>query len=82
MESLLESGTKEFLKKPDLEKSKIVLSGCIIGLLIPICIPFLHFGIISHLWDEFNYKVDRILCTCSCWDTIFKGNTDIKFLHM
>lgn len=39
----------------------------------PILIPFLHFGVLSHLWDQYNYNVDTKTCSCSCWDTIFKG---------
>nr|XP_053654799.1 uncharacterized protein LOC128703937 isoform X2 [Cherax quadricarinatus] len=53
--------------------SKSAAVAAFIGFLVTITLPFFHFGIISHLWDEFNYKVDRHKCTCSCWDTIFKG---------
>lgn len=52
---------------------KSAAAGVVAGFLVPVLLPFFHFGIISHLWDEFNYKVDRNLCSCSCWDTIFKG---------
>ncbi|XP_047488332.1 uncharacterized protein LOC125038779 [Penaeus chinensis] len=58
------------------DKSKFFKSnvlGTLAGFLIPVLLPFFHLGIISHLWDEFNYKVDRKGCSCSCWDTIFKG---------
>lgn len=47
--------------------------GVAAGFLVPVLIPFFHLGIISHLWDEFNYKVDIHGCSCSCWDTVFKG---------
>ncbi|XP_069179412.1 uncharacterized protein [Procambarus clarkii] len=53
--------------------SKSTAVGAVAGFLVIIMLPFLHFGIISHLWDKFNYKVDREMCSCSCWDTIFKG---------
>ncbi|KAK7075528.1 hypothetical protein SK128_026795 [Halocaridina rubra] len=53
--------------------SKTAIVGAILGFLVPVLLPFFHLGIISHLWDEFNFKVDRRGCSCSCWDTIFKG---------
>lgn len=53
--------------------SKSAIIGATLGFLVPVLLPFVHLGIISHLWDEFNYKVDRRGCSCSCWDTIFKG---------
>ncbi|KAG7163969.1 uncharacterized protein LOC121872282 [Homarus americanus] len=59
------------LPRPWFTKSAAV--GMLAGFLIPVLLPFLHFGIISHLWDEFNFKVNRQMCSCSCWDTIFKG---------
>lgn len=63
---------------PSLEMPRSFLSrpavlGVVAGFLIPILVPFFHFGIVSHLWDEFNYKVDIRGCSCSCWDTVFKG---------
>ncbi|XP_050718284.1 uncharacterized protein LOC126999566 isoform X2 [Eriocheir sinensis] len=63
---------------PSLEMPRSLLSrpavlGVAAGFLVPILLPFFHFGIISHLWDEFNYKVDTRGCSCSCWDTVFKG---------
>lgn len=52
---------------------KMILIGIATGILIPILLPFVHIGVISHLWDEFNYKVDVRGCSCPCWDTVFKG---------
>ncbi|XP_076039583.1 uncharacterized protein LOC143024609 [Oratosquilla oratoria] len=50
-----------------------IMLGLAAGFMVPVLLPFLHFGIISHLWDEYNFKVDPRTCSCSCWDTIFKG---------
>lgn len=45
----------------------------IVGALGPIILPFVHLGIIYQLWNKYNRVVDRHTCTCSCWDTAFKG---------
>ncbi|CAL4072818.1 unnamed protein product, partial [Meganyctiphanes norvegica] len=52
---------------------KYILFGIATGIIIPILLPFVHIGIISHLWDEFAYKVDARGCSNPCWDTVFKG---------
>ncbi|XP_018023609.1 uncharacterized protein LOC108679496 [Hyalella azteca] len=44
--------------------------------LIPIFIPFFHLGLISKIWEEYNFPVDMKKCSCDCWDTIFKGPYD------
>ena len=36
-------------------------------------IPVVQFGLIFRLWDKYNKPVNRDLCSCSCWDTVFKG---------
>ncbi|KAK4287707.1 hypothetical protein Pmani_039225 [Petrolisthes manimaculis] len=51
---------------------RVLIATCA-GFLLPVLLPFFHLGILSHLWDEYNYKVDRLVCSCPCWDTIFKG---------
>ena len=40
---------------------------------IPILIPIFQFGVIFRLWDKYNQPVNKDLCICSCWDTVFKG---------
>ena len=52
---------------------KLKIASLVFAILIPILLPLLHFGVISHLWDEFNYEVNVKDCSCYCWDTIFKG---------
>jgi len=44
-----------------------------IGLLLPILIPFIQFGLIYRLWDEYNKPVHRDYCQNTCWDTAFKA---------
>ena len=51
---------------------KSALAG-VFGLSVPILIPVFQFGLVFRLWDRYNKPVDRKLCSCSCWDTVFKG---------
>uniref|UniRef100_A0A1B6J3J9 Uncharacterized protein n=2 Tax=Homalodisca liturata TaxID=320908 RepID=A0A1B6J3J9_9HEMI len=57
------------------QRSKIVESFITntIACLGPIVIPPLHIYIIYHFWRQYSRHVDRHYCTCSCWDTVFKG---------
>lgn len=47
--------------------------GHVIGCLGPLIVPFLHIGLIYRLWSRYNRQIDPKTCTCSCWDTAFKG---------
>ncbi len=44
-----------------------------LGILVPILIPSIQFGLIFRIWDRYNKPVNRDMCACSCWDTVFKG---------
>ena len=63
---------------------KSVLAG-VFGLSVPILIPVVQFGLVfGWLWDQYNKPVDRKLCSCSCWDTVFKGSYETgvgKYKH-
>ncbi|KAL7648322.1 UNVERIFIED_CONTAM: hypothetical protein RMT77_000228 [Armadillidium vulgare] len=65
-----------FEENGSMKKYKSILIGSLAGFAVLVFLPFLHFGIIAHIWDEFNYKVNKKDCTCSCWDTVFKGIYD------
>lgn len=52
-------------------KQLIILS--LAGLTLPIAIPFIQFGMIYKIWDEYAEDVNRDSCSNSCWDTVFKG---------
>jgi len=52
-------------------KQYILLS--LAGLVLPIAIPFVQFGLIYKIWDECAEKVNKDSCSNSCWDTVFKG---------
>ncbi|KAK7789291.1 hypothetical protein R5R35_006928 [Gryllus longicercus] len=45
----------------------------IFGALVPILAPPIHIFILYYFWKTFHMRVDRNFCTCSCWDTVFKG---------
>ena len=46
---------------------------------VPILIPIFQFGVIFRLWDRYNQPVNKDLCICSCWDTVFKGKICLVF---
>lgn len=46
-----------------------------IALLGPILIPALHILVLEKCWKDFNVNVNKEHCTCSCWDTVFKGTS-------
>lgn len=41
--------------------------------LTPILIPAIHILVLEKYWSDFNVNVNKEHCTCSCWDTVFKG---------
>jgi len=43
------------------------------GGLLPVVLPPLHIMALYHFWHEYGRRVNRQYCSCSCWDTIFKG---------
>jgi len=59
-------GANSFLSRSNL---MLVLA----GILLPILIPFIQFGLVLKLWDQHAEVVNRDSCSNSCWDTVFKG---------
>lgn len=41
--------------------------------LAPVFIPAIHILVLDKFWSDFNVNVNKEHCTCSCWDTVFKG---------
>jgi len=55
-----------------------VLCGC----LAPVFFPPIHIGILYYFWEDFSRSVDKHFCSCSCWDTVFKGGLIANDMHM
>ncbi|XP_015367830.1 PREDICTED: uncharacterized protein LOC107164495 isoform X2 [Diuraphis noxia] len=56
-----------------------------IALLVPVFLPALHIMILEKFWSDFNVNVNKEHCTCSCWDTVFKGPYEAgvaRYKHM
>ncbi|KAJ1528074.1 hypothetical protein ONE63_007992 [Megalurothrips usitatus] len=45
----------------------------VVGYLAPALLPPLHIGLFYYIWHQYSRHVDKRYCTCSCWDTVFKG---------
>jgi len=45
----------------------------VLAVLLPLCIPVIQMNLFSHLWKQYNRVINRKTCSCSCWDTVFKG---------
>ncbi|XP_011696136.1 PREDICTED: uncharacterized protein LOC105454891 [Wasmannia auropunctata] len=45
-----------------------------VGMIGPLTIPPLQIAILYYFWQDYSRVVDKRYCSCSCWDTVFKGS--------
>ncbi|XP_011161196.1 uncharacterized protein LOC105196788 [Solenopsis invicta] len=44
------------------------------GIIGPLTIPPLQIVTLYYFWQDYSRVVDKRYCSCSCWDTVFKGS--------
>ncbi|KAL1379468.1 hypothetical protein pipiens_008543 [Culex pipiens pipiens] len=55
------------------------------GSLGPALIPPAHIAVLWYFWQNYSRYVDKRFCSCSCWDTVFKGTYEsgiASYKHM
>uniref|UniRef100_A0A182WJ30 Uncharacterized protein n=1 Tax=Anopheles minimus TaxID=112268 RepID=A0A182WJ30_9DIPT len=55
------------------------------GSLGPALIPPAHIAVLWYFWQNYSRFVDKRFCSCSCWDTVFKGTYEsgiASYKHM
>ncbi|EEB11277.1 hypothetical protein Phum_PHUM104050 [Pediculus humanus corporis] len=53
--------------------------------LAPGFLPVIHILILYLFWGKYSRRVDKRYCSCSCWDTVFKGTYETgigSYKHM
>ncbi|XP_011876615.1 PREDICTED: uncharacterized protein LOC105566859 [Vollenhovia emeryi] len=45
-----------------------------VGIIGPLTIPPLQIATLYYFWQDYSRVVDKRYCSCSCWDTVFKGS--------
>ncbi len=53
--------------------TKNLVVSVLAGLSLAILLPIGHMLLFEHFWGTGDNEVDRKECSCSCWDTVFKG---------
>lgn len=57
----------------------------VFGTLGPALLPPAHIAILWYFWQNYSRYVDKRFCSCSCWDTVFKGTYEsgiASYKHM
>ncbi|XP_046390136.1 uncharacterized protein LOC124158829 [Ischnura elegans] len=57
----------------NIEQYKVKFLSALCGYLLPALILPVHVYTLSYFWSQYSRNVEKRFCSCSCWDTVFKG---------
>lgn len=84
MKSIFKKYSQKLLSHEYVSNTESAIIKCI-GCLGPALIPPLHIVTLYYFWHKFSRHVDKRHCSCSCWDTVFKGSYEsgiASYKHM